>query len=207
MRSTLLTACPALALCGAVAFAPATAFADSGSGDSPSSSSSAAPDHEVGAAEVTVSPSTAHTGDTVTVTGKSAPYPGAKYESVDTKAGVVHITDTDAEHVRGTMRVNAGPGTYKITMKFSNGTASVTLHVVKAPKPTPPAPNPAPTHPSGGGGSTGHTTPKGAPRTGLPADHSVNADMTLAGAGLVTVAAGGLVGARLGRRQGARDGK
>jgi hypothetical protein len=131
MRSSIVAS--ALTLCGVVACVPvALANPASAQPSSPARSSTASlPAHPaVGAGKLTLTPSTARTGRTIRVTGAAAPYPGARYVSVQTKAGVVHITSTRAQHVRGFLRINAGPGNYLVVMKFSNGNAVARLHVV-----------------------------------------------------------------------------
>lgn len=196
MRTTLITASSALALCGALTFAPLAAAA----GGSGSPSNGSGPGPLVGAPKITVSPGEARTGQTVNVSGSCAPYPGASVKSVTSQAGTITLTHPDPQHVQGRLHITARPGTYPVKLVCSNGTAGTTLKVdPAAPKPQP-QPRPGgttPAHhassaPARHGSAPAHAAakiPKGAPRTGESTGGTVNDDMILAGCGVVAVAA------------------
>ncbi|MCD9141127.1 hypothetical protein [Streptomyces albireticuli] len=201
MHTTLVTAGSALALCGALAFAPvATAAGGSGGSGSPSGGSGQGP--LVGAARISVSPSEARTGQTVNISGSCAPYPGATVKSVSSRAGAVTLTRTDPQHIQGRLHITARPGTYPVKLVCSNGTAGTTLKVdpaAPAPRPRPGGTTPA--HQASGASLRQHSAapshetakiPKGAPRTGESTGGTVNDDMILAGCGVVAVAAAAL---------------
>lgn len=194
----------ALVLGGAMAAAPA-ALADP----------PPRPNPLVGAAVIDISPHQTVNGKTVTITGACAPYPGASVSSVSSAAGQVGLTDIRPQHIRGTLNVTAGEGTYPVRLVCSNGSAQTQLRVM-APGPGPaPRPQPQPpAHPAHHGqdgrglvpvhrqpGRAGRTTatgstappatvPQGAPRTGAAASggDTWDKDLFLGGVGVAVVA-------------------
>ncbi|MBB5118759.1 hypothetical protein AF335_06390 [Streptomyces eurocidicus] len=194
MRTTLITASSALALCGALTFAPLAAAA----GGSGSPSGGTGPGPLVGAAKISVSPREARTGQTVDISGSCAPYPGATVKSVASQAGTITLNRTDPQHVQGRLHITARPGTYPVKLICSNGTAGTTLKVdPAAPKPQPRPNGTTPAHHAAGASARQGTAPsqatakvpKGAPRTGESTGGTVNDDMILAGCGVVAAAA------------------
>ncbi|GAA0401040.1 hypothetical protein [Streptomyces luteireticuli] len=194
MRRILCAAGSAVVLGGTLAAAPA-ALADP-------PPQPPRPTPVVGAATIDISPHETRTGRTVSITGACAPYPGASVRSVSSAAGTVSLTDIRPEHIRGTLLVTAGEGTYPVRLVCSNGSAQTQLRV-DAPAPGPaPKPQPRPAHHGGShrglapvNRQTGQTTatgtvPQGAPRTGVaaPDNDAWDTDLFLAGVGVAVVA-------------------
>ncbi|MBH1934505.1 hypothetical protein I5Q34_09430 [Streptomyces sp. AV19] len=170
------------------------------------------PDPLVGAATIGISPHETVNGKTVSITGACAPYPGASVRSVSSRAGQVGLTDIRPEHIRGTLLVTAGQGTYPVRLVCSNGSAQTQLRVDASPPGPAPAPQPHPVNPAHHGQNGGrglapvhHTTgqtagtgprtasgtvPQGAPRTGAAPSNgdAWDADLFLAGVGVAVVA-------------------
>ncbi|UQI46767.1 hypothetical protein M1P56_21660 [Streptomyces sp. HU2014] len=212
MNTTLVTAGSALALCGALAFAP-VATAAGGSGGSGGSGHGPL----VGAARISVSPSEARTGQTVNISGSCAPYPGATVKSVTSQAGAVTLTRTDPQDIQGRLHITARPGTYPVKLVCSNGTAGTTLKVDPAtPGPRPHPGGTTPAHHAAKASLRQHSAalphgsakiPKGAPRTGESTGGGVNNDMILAGCGVVAVAAVALATSRHLRQEKEKENK
>ncbi|MGI5341852.1 hypothetical protein ACQEVS_32835 [Streptomyces sp. CA-181903] len=150
MRRTLCAAATAAVLGSGAAAGPA-ALADPPQPPPPA--------HLVGAATIDISPHETLTGRTVSITGACAPYPGAGVRSVSSAAGPVDLTDLDPAHIRGTLLVTAGEGTYPVRLVCSNGSAETQLRV-DAPAPGPaPTPHPGPPAPAQPGGHSGAPAP------------------------------------------------